>query len=1300
MSSLLSRCSSTASECAEVINSRCIVHSAGLSGRVGAVGATSCRPIVKDTAAYDEGKIQSMVRQGDLPLSMVYLGHGGTEKLLTEVDQTVLFYWWEPSALVSDPAAGAPLIRMQFDPQDACAGRSLEEPAAELCFPPLDAARTAQPGSGTASGTASGGGAPSPPTTTPRRKAYPKYSVCDFEAARAHKGYSSRLVESNLGDVVAVVQGLQMPEADLAALLTAKGTREATKGVTRREAVQQIACEWLQEHPHVWTHWLRPQERNNHDGSSHFIGVHYGTWSAVFFVAVLLFVLMWLCSPLCLRPPPAPGSTAKVTRVRTPAEAWEGWANYPGRMHVLAGRMHTLIGRIRKGLRTFYPPIVHRVRRITRIATNVSMNTARVLPVPVPVLPVLGKSWSRFGIGSPAALLRLGSIRPAVAQRKRLTLPAPTPEQRRSCAQWSTSEAYGYEDSTLTLSIVRGASEAASPLRLCVWGEDLTSSNLCHNTLRTLGEQPVTLEAGQREATVEVKLVKGTTGSLNLVTGVWQSQRAFRLHLDLDLADEERVQMEAPVVPASRAGGAGAQGVASSEAGHESPSAAQAQRLGGATSCVITVYDMDDWPAPGAKTMTKPSVYIAFVLQVIRDNKWTEFWWLYGVLVKAFHSYIINPILFRYLLDVAVAQGDTTIALFLAAIKVTLLFLDDYTSFIYNSNIGVTIVSPVSWILRKWCSLPLDAQLDHTRAFEFQTLFKRVDREFGNKGYTTFSKGVTLVINVAFSLIATGIFARRALDVIVLYAANAFAVFVIFSIVHRSVPRIVAHVDRGFWRLDVQIDKFSALLYSEVIALRCAGRAFTMANRVQRIAADRLTYSFALFYLRATKTMLTSWIMWTIPIFLWAAAPILVEFKVLEVGELVGVLTSFASARTNLIALVAMREEWSISLDLVADLSHFLSERNPEADLKVAHSERQGLLIRALMQPGENTDPTVPGGGIGDKVGTDGTGDGGTGAALDLTSCLALHGVTAAEHAISQGQAPEPGPQPVISNASGRIPLGGIYGVELPLDWPTAPPDVQMAGRRMQAVMELFAGLRTPSHGVVLVPPQVTVIASLRNPDMIERATVLENLTFSLRSKPRALFEQPRSEELTVDAQQPGKHEPKHGSQGLDQRAAALAALSALCLALGMNSDLFSTHALERGLPLQQALFQLTAFEREMICFVKAILPMPDVLLIEDLGPLSKEQASRVHRVLERFVAGVDLAGLTDQSYSPPDAVLETPVPPAAAEDALGPGRRTVVWMTPSEVLDTCGIQQRVCVTEDCQISLVDQCVPMGRQTT
>lgn len=88
-----------------------------------------------------------------------------------------------------------------------------------------------------------------------------------------------------------------------------------------------------------------------------------------------------------------------------------------------------------------------------------------------------------------------------------------------------------------------------------------------------------------------------------------------------------------------------------------------------------------------------------------------------------------------------------------------------------------------------------------------------------------------------------------------------------------------------------------------------------------------------------------------------------------------------------------------------------------------------------------------------------------------------------------------------------------------------------------------------------------------------------------------------------------------------------------------------------------QVLTLAGAQDRALLILLRALLPLPEILLIQELGPLDEERTVAVHEVLERLVEGHDLAGLVAEPLPPP------PDRP----------RRTVVWSAPWTTLESCG---------------------------
>ena len=205
---------------------------------------------------------------------------------------------------------------------------------------------------------------------------------------------------------------------------------------------------------------------------------------------------------------------------------------------------------------------------------------------------------------------------------------------------------------------------------------------------------------------------------------------------------------------------------------------------------------------------------------------------------------------------------------------------------------------------------------------------------------------------------------------------------------------------------------------------------------------------------------------------------------------------------------------------------------------------------------------------------------------------------------------------------------------------------------RMQTLMALISGLNIPTKGVVLVPPHVRVMVVLRDTGIIERGSVLDNLIFACGAEVQGRYRAECEDEV-------------------DGRL--IEDLSRLCLKLGMSESLFGAQALMAATPMQQALCFASSQDRELISFVRALLPLPDVLLIEDLGNLDEAHAHALHSVLERHASGHDLAGILAEDEPPPKSAAH---------------RRTIVWSALPEILSACGIEQHIHLSEDCGLSV------------
>ena len=493
--------------------------------------------------------------------------------------------------------------------------------------------------------------------------------------------------------------------------------------------------------------------------------------------------------------------------------------------------------------------------------------------------------------------------------------------------------------------------------------------------------------------------------------------------------------------------------------------------------------------------MSKSLIFTRFVTAVIKDNQEDEFFWLIGTVLRAIHAYILNPLILTSLLDDAIGRADVVHGLNLAILKVLLLFMDQYTYFHYNSNVGIGVHAPIRWILTKWQSLPLDMQLDHERLAAFRTLFRRADEQFSSRGFSTLATSISLIVNVACALIATGILSGS--QVMYLYPAYAFALIIIFFVVNRTVPRTFADINDAFWELQSLFEEHASLLFTEMIAVSSFSQGPRLMEQIIELHRKRVDRAFDMYYIDATQKMYTGWIMMVLPIFVYGGASVFVEFGLLSAGSVVSILASFDGARSNLIQLCSMKEEWRVAVDLVGDLSALLCTSKEGAHDRVRHTQRAVDLIK------EQTP---------DKLG--------------LQTSLSVHAVdwVSPDESLRDTLGTAPG----LQNINGNIPLGGLYG----FTQQSGTLEQRWRSSRIDHLFGLFDGLRTPKAGVVLVPPHVAEITTIaRDPGLIERGTVLENVVWGM-PLPTAEYEK-------------------------DERFLKL--VCALALKLGMHAGLFSS---------------------------------------------------------------------------------------------------------------------------------------------
>jgi hypothetical protein len=276
------------------------------------------------------------------------------------------------------------------------------------------------------------------------------------------------------------------------------------------------------------------------------------------------------------------------------------------------------------------------------------------------------------------------------------------------------------------------------------------------------------------------------------------------------------------------------------------------------------------------------------------------------------------------------------------------------------------------------------------------------------------------------------------------------------------------------WEKHKLIEDQLSFLLTEVVAVRSAQLGAIVVEKILGIHQKREADSFSMFYIKATQLQYTSWIMMAVPIALYASASLLVEFNQFNTGEIIAILNSFLGARSNLLALVSMKEEWKVAVDLVADLSNCLCYATKEAMPRVAAAQRVMDLLAKQA-------PHAPPG---------------------LHRNLSLHDVSFSSDAAEKLLAGNT----CLRNVSGFIPLGGLYGFSQDLPdthhrsearSPQAPrndvaPARQLRIARMDMIMDLLGKMRVPNRGVVLVPPHVRVQVLPRENGIIECECVMD----------------------------------------------------------------------------------------------------------------------------------------------------------------------------------------------------------------
>ena len=587
----------------------------------------------------------------------------------------------------------------------------------------------------------------------------------------------------------------------------------------------------------------------------------------------------------------------------------------------------------------------------------------------------------------------------------------------RNGVQFASRTFYGAEAQEVKLALVRDVSVAHEPVRLVIRATDGFDTKTGRDF--DLGEPIVEMAAGETCKLFTQLLNHRTKGALDKKAGIWQPTRSFQLSLNL-------VEGSPPCA------------------------------FGTASTCTVTIVDLDDWPTPGASKMSARRTYFAFVYEVWAGNFENETWWLVGVIARACHANYLTPLLMIYFFDDAIANADVELAMLLACFKLCLLLVDQYTSFFYTSNHGICCMSVWAWVFSKWNSLPLDACLDHERLNAYLEVLERCDGEFSSKTYNFFTRFISLLVNLTFSLAVAYQLAPN--SYYLLYAAYAIALVVVFGLVSQMIPKNIAGIHDAYWKFNALFKRKAEQLLLDIIPIRYMHMAAAEATEMRKVHADRMDMTNQKYYINCTQQQYTEWVMRVPEILIFAAAPLFIEFGTFKIGELIAILGSFAAARGKMVQLCSMKDECLAAEDMMKDLSELLCALKSQTDRQVLHMRRAMELIASKGAP-----------------------------KLELLTSISLHDVEYTSAGTNQFM----GANLAIERGRGAIKLGQLYGI-------VQQADMCVETARVEFIMDLIGGLRTPQSGVVLAPPHAKVIVVPRRDAIMERGTIYENLVYGL----------------------------------------------------------------------------------------------------------------------------------------------------------------------------------------------------------
>eukprot|EP00746_Dinoflagellata_sp_MGD_P128445 gnl/MRDRNA2_/MRDRNA2_62819_c0_seq1.p1 gnl/MRDRNA2_/MRDRNA2_62819_c0~~gnl/MRDRNA2_/MRDRNA2_62819_c0_seq1.p1 ORF type:complete len:546 (+),score=70.52 gnl/MRDRNA2_/MRDRNA2_62819_c0_seq1:27-1664(+) len=378
-------------------------------------------------------------------------------------------------------------------------------------------------------------------------------------------------------------------------------------------------------------------------------------------------------------------------------------------------------------------------------------------------------------------------------------------------------------------------------------------------------------------------------------------------------------------------------------------------------------------------------------------------------------------------------------------VKLVFLLFDHYSRNWFTVNGPICYVKPWAWLFAKWSVLPLRNAMDHETISHFQTFSERIDTEFCCKTYSIYLKMVRNITEML--LVATSSIFLGATEWALF--GYAFTIFLVFGCQSDWVNRKFRLAHAAEWTAHEKFIAGRAMFFMEGSQQRNYNTvdrdvAIVMGNRRKRALARDTQW-----YKEHNQTEYIWWLMNSLIMALFLAAPFLVTAGRLTVGGFAVLVSQIGKASSNVVAYIKISLQEYAAQDCVKSFAKLLNSHTDDVTAVADHCTR--LQRRQIYEERAQN-------------------------MRQIHFCQVVM-----RDAIKQLDAE--------LKVNGVINLGGIFG--LPGDGKHAPFYVNL--------LQTIQGLNVPAQGVVVVPPWAKILSAPVAPQSLcMRRTVLENLQYGL----------------------------------------------------------------------------------------------------------------------------------------------------------------------------------------------------------